>query len=76
MSVLILAADQIDNGEINATISVDDTVTFSDSTINISKSDIDQALRRAQEQSVLLLQLEREIHASREYLVKVKLPCV
>ncbi|THH22530.1 hypothetical protein EUX98_g8166 [Antrodiella citrinella] len=55
-----IVLSMIENGEINATISVDDTVTFSDSATNITKHDIDRALRRAQEQSELLQQLERE----------------
>lgn len=63
---------QIDNDEINATISGDDIVTFSDSALNISKNEIDKALKKAQDQSVLLLELEREIHASKEYLTKVR----
>jgi len=65
-----IVLSMIDNGEINATISVDDTVTFSDSTSEVTKSDIDKALRKAQEQSELLLALERELHANKEYLSK------
>ncbi|KAH8076002.1 hypothetical protein BXZ70DRAFT_963485 [Cristinia sonorae] len=66
-----IVLSMIDNGEINGTLSEDDTVTFSETTTNITKNDIDKALKNAQEQSSLLLRLERELYASREYLVKV-----
>ncbi|TCD64034.1 hypothetical protein EIP91_004668 [Steccherinum ochraceum] len=65
-----IVLSMIDNGEINATLSVDDTVTFSDSASNVTKSDIDKALKNAQQQSVLLLELERELAQSKEYLAK------
>ncbi|KAK7683024.1 hypothetical protein QCA50_013696 [Cerrena zonata] len=60
----------IEAGEINATISVDGNVTFSDLTTTVTKAQIDQALKNAQAQSKLLLELERTLTSSKEYLSK------
>ena len=64
---------QVECDEINAHISTDGTVTFVDATPQISKADIDQALAQAQEQSKLLIELERAMNISKEYLTKVGL---
>lgn len=60
-------------GDINASISVDDTVTFVDSTPHFTKVDVDSALLLAQEQSKRLYDLERQLNSSKEYLAKVRL---
>ncbi|CDO75711.1 hypothetical protein BN946_scf184493.g9 [Trametes cinnabarina] len=62
--------DMIDSGEINATISADDTVTFADVVSQFSKEDLDRVLVQAQEQNRVLLKVERAINASRDYLTK------
>ncbi|KDQ60436.1 hypothetical protein JAAARDRAFT_32856 [Jaapia argillacea MUCL 33604] len=63
----------IEKSEINATISIDGTVTFNDSVAGrggVSKGEMDRALREAQYQAEVLQYLEREVGRSREYLVK------
>ncbi|KAI9058652.1 hypothetical protein FKP32DRAFT_1596958 [Trametes sanguinea] len=62
--------DMIDSGEINATISADDTVTFADVVPRFSKEDLDRVLVQAQEHNRVLLKVERAINASKEYLSK------
>lgn len=62
----------MESDEINAKISVDGTVTFVDDTALISKADIDNALAQAQAQGKLLVELERAMNVSKEYLVKVR----
>ncbi|KAI0673253.1 hypothetical protein C8Q78DRAFT_970329 [Trametes maxima] len=62
----------IDAGEINATISADNTVTFADVVPKFSKDDLDRILVQAQEHNRALLKVEREINASKEYLTKVR----
>ena len=62
---------KIDTGEVNASISVDDTVTFSDTVTKFSKSDVENALAQAQEQAKLLFDLERTMQLNKEYLAKV-----
>lgn len=62
---------QIEAEEINATISVDGNVTFSDLTTTVTKEQIDEALKNAQVQGKLLLELERTLTSSKEYLNKV-----
>lgn len=61
-------------GEITASISASGTVTFSDSVQqqfqSVSKAEIDQALSQAQAQGQLLVQLEREMNLSKEYIAK------
>jgi len=68
--VRAIILDMVDSGEISATISVNGTVTFSDATFNVSRSDLDRALANAQQQSKLLMELERALHVSKEYLIK------
>ncbi|KAF7794006.1 hypothetical protein EIP86_005133 [Pleurotus ostreatoroseus] len=60
----------VEAGEISASISVEGTVTFLDSTAQISRADIETALSHAQEQSKMLLELERTLNSSRDYLQK------
>jgi len=60
----------IEADEISATISADGTVTFSDPVSQFSKKDVDDMLRLAQEQSKLLLQLERDMNKNKDYLLK------
>ncbi|KAH9835119.1 uncharacterized protein C8Q71DRAFT_710235 [Rhodofomes roseus] len=62
----------IESDEINATISEDGTVTFSDPVPQISKEDVDRMLRLAQEQTRLLYELERTMNANKDYLTKVR----
>ena len=62
---------KIDTGEVNASISLDDTVTFSDTVTQFTKEDVESALTEAQEQAKLLFKLEREMQLNKEYLAKV-----
>jgi COP9 signalosome complex subunit 3 len=63
---------QIDEGEINASISADGTVAFADDVpVRVSKEEIDAVLARVQEQERVLRTLEREMARSKEYLNKV-----
>ncbi|KAI0633148.1 hypothetical protein C8Q77DRAFT_1058791 [Trametes polyzona] len=62
----------IDAGEINATISADNTVTFADVVPKFSKEDLDRILVQAQEHNRALLEVERAVNASKEYLTKVR----
>ncbi|KAH9946478.1 hypothetical protein B0H21DRAFT_417091 [Amylocystis lapponica] len=63
--------NMIESDEIIASISADGTVTFSDAVPQFSKAEVDAMLRKAQEQSIVLLELERSMNASKEYLTKV-----
>ena len=65
---------QIDSGEINATISADDTVTFADLVPQFSKDELDRLVVQAQEHNRVLAKVERTINASKEYLTKVSCP--
>ena len=65
---------QIDSGEINATISADDTVTFADLVPQFSKDELDRLVVQAQEHNRVLAKVERTINASKEYLTKVSGP--
>jgi COP9 signalosome complex subunit 3 len=65
-----LVVDMIGAKDIAATISADGIVSFFDAPVNISRAQIDAALRETQAQSVRLLALEREITASKEFLTK------
>ncbi|KAI0065045.1 hypothetical protein BV25DRAFT_1822146 [Artomyces pyxidatus] len=61
----------IEQGEINASIAADGSVTFSDDApLEVSRADVDRVLRDAQEQERVLQELEREIARSKEYLGK------
>ncbi|KAI0795629.1 hypothetical protein C8Q75DRAFT_712166 [Abortiporus biennis] len=62
----------IELGEINAKISADGTVTFADSQVTVTKAEVDKALLQAQEQSKVLLQLERAMNLNKDYLTKVR----
>ncbi|KAI1791382.1 hypothetical protein LXA43DRAFT_1011288 [Ganoderma leucocontextum] len=62
----------IESGEINASISEDGTVTFSDPVPRISKDELDEMLVDAQEHSRLLNEIERGVNVSKEYLTKVR----
>ena len=63
---------QIDSGEINGSISADDTVTFSDPVPQFTKDELDTMLVAAQANSLTLLDTERTLNASKEYLTKVR----
>ena len=63
---------QIDSGEINGSISADDTVMFSDPVPQFSKDELDEMLVAAQTNSRVLLETERMLNASKEYLTKVR----
>ncbi|KAF8267165.1 hypothetical protein EI94DRAFT_1582498 [Lactarius quietus] len=62
----------IEEGEIDASIDADDSVSFGDEEpAAVSKAETDRALRMAQEQEQVLRKLEREIARSKDYLQKV-----
>jgi COP9 signalosome complex subunit 3 len=64
---------QIETGEIEASIDADGSVTFADDEpAAVSKTEIDRALRVAQEQEQVLRKLEREIARNKDYLQKVR----
>lgn len=71
-----LILSMIEKEEIDATLSMDGIVTFNedDSALPmkrmLSKTEVDNALKEAQQQAAILRQLEREIGKSREYLLK------
>jgi len=61
----------IEEGEIDASIDADDSVSFGDEEpAAVSKAETDRALRMAQEQEQVLRKLEREIARSKDYLQK------
>ncbi|KAI0758755.1 hypothetical protein C8Q74DRAFT_1299769 [Fomes fomentarius] len=60
----------IESGEINANISADGTVTFADPVPQFSKDELDRLLVEAQNTSRELLEVERQVNASKEYLTK------
>ena len=64
---------QIESGEINGSISADGTVTFADPVPQFSKDDLDRLLVEAQQTSRELLEVERHLNASKEYLTKVRI---
>ncbi|KAI0698795.1 hypothetical protein C8Q76DRAFT_757488 [Earliella scabrosa] len=63
----------IESGEINGSISADGTVTFADPVPQFSKDDLDRLLVEAQQTSRELLEVERHLNASKEYLTKVRI---
>lgn len=63
---------QIEKDEICATISADDTVTFSDPPVQFSKAEIDRVLVDAQNQAATFAGLNRDIGKSKEFLSKVR----
>lgn len=68
--VRAIILDMIDSGDINASISADGTVTFADQLPQISKADVDRLLKQAQEQSRMLLEMERSMNSNKDYLNK------
>ena len=70
-SIVNLLFWKIEQDEICATISADDTVTFSDPPAQFSKTEIDQVLAEAQNQATLFAILNREVGKSKEFLTKV-----
>ncbi|KAH9059563.1 hypothetical protein EDB87DRAFT_1621629 [Lactarius vividus] len=61
----------IEEGEIDASIDADGSVSFADEEPTaVSKAETDRALRAAQEQEQVLRRLEREIARSKDYLQK------
>ncbi|THG94827.1 hypothetical protein EW026_g6716 [Hermanssonia centrifuga] len=68
--VRAVVVSMVESEDINASISVDGTVTFTTSTAQFSKAEIDKAVAQAQAQSQLLQELERTMNSSKEYLVK------
>jgi len=68
--VRALVLKMIEQDEICATISADDTVTFSDPPAQFSKAEIDQVLAEAQNQAALFAALNREVGKSKEFLTK------
>ncbi|EED80649.1 predicted protein [Postia placenta Mad-698-R] len=69
--VRAIILNMIDSGDINASISADGTVTFADQLPQISKADVDRLLKQAQEQSRMLLEMERSMNSNKDYLNKV-----
>lgn len=65
-----LVVSMIGAGDIAATISADGIVSFFDASVNVSRAQIDAALRETQAQAARLVVLEREITASKEFLTK------
>jgi hypothetical protein len=66
-------SEQIETGEIDASIDAHGSVTFADDEpAVVPKAEIDRALRVAQEQERVLRKLEREIARNKEYLHKVR----
>ncbi|KAI0820144.1 hypothetical protein BC628DRAFT_1399117 [Trametes gibbosa] len=65
-----IIVSMIDAQEINATISADNTVTFADVVPKFSKDELDRILVQAQEHNRVLLDVERAVNASKEYLTK------
>jgi len=61
----------IEQDEICATISADDTVTFSDPPSKFSKSEIDRLLIEAQRQGAHLTALDRDLGKTKEFITKV-----
>ncbi len=70
-------SSQIDCDEIQAIISAHGTVTFDDSdpASNFTQAEIEAVLRSAQEQNSMLLELDRQMGVSKEYLGKVRALC-
>ncbi|KAI0772311.1 hypothetical protein BD413DRAFT_544080 [Trametes elegans] len=60
----------IDSGELNASISADDTVTFADVVPKFSKETLDRVLVQAQAHNQALQDVERTVNASKDYLTK------
>lgn len=46
-------------------------MTFADQLPQISKADVDRLLKQAQEQSRMLLEMERSMNSNKDYLNKV-----
>jgi COP9 signalosome complex subunit 3 len=68
------AFEQIETGEIEASVDADGSVTFADDEpAAVSKAELDRALRVAQEQEKVLRKLEREIAKNKDYLQKVRI---
>ena len=68
---LIWYSSKIESNDINAQISADGTVTFSDLVPQVSKAQVDKALEDVQAQATALSELEREMGKSKEFLAKV-----
>ncbi|KAI0350548.1 hypothetical protein OH77DRAFT_1463574 [Trametes cingulata] len=68
--VRAIILNMIDAGEINASISADNTVTFADVVPKFSKEDLDRVVVQAQEHNRVLQEVERAVNASKEYLTK------
>ncbi|KAF4581663.1 hypothetical protein EYR40_002674 [Pleurotus pulmonarius] len=71
--VRALILDMVETSDINAKISSDGTVTFSDTppaSAGLSKADVDRLVKDAQEQVALLAKLDLELGKNRDYLTK------
>ena len=62
---------QIEANDISAQICDSGTVTFSDTTPQFTKEEVDNAVREVQEQTALLSYLEQQLGRSKEFLSKV-----
>lgn len=69
--IISICQQKIDEGEIDGSISADGIVTFNDSVPSFSKAQIENLLAAAQEEVLLLADLDRKMGRSREFLSKV-----
>jgi len=70
VEVRALLLSMIEANDISAQISVSGTVTFSDTTPQFTKEEVDNAVREVQEQAALLSYLEQQLGRSKEFLSK------
>jgi len=61
----------VKEGEIIATLSKDNTLTFIDKTVNFRPQEIEEYLREAQRQCAILAEIDKQIGRSKEFLSKV-----
>ncbi|KAL5521545.1 hypothetical protein ACEPAF_2293 [Sanghuangporus sanghuang] len=69
-TVRSLILSMIEENEIRGTISGDGTVTFEDTVPTFSKTHVDRLLASAQQQGAGLVELDRKVARSREFLTK------
>ncbi|KZV99202.1 hypothetical protein EXIGLDRAFT_725837 [Exidia glandulosa HHB12029] len=68
--VRTMVLSMIEAGEINATLSAEGTVTFLDPPTSFTKEGIDALLEDAQTHAMLLVEFDRELERSRDFLQK------
>lgn len=72
IDIISICRQKIDEGEIDGSISADGIVTFNDTVPSFSKTQIENLLAAAQEETLLLADLDRKMGRSREFLSKVR----